>query len=407
MKGPKHSSPYLKMRVLGAIDFAEGYSIRDRIRKVAEMSFTDEHGFPRKFTWRTIETWRTRYRNYGITSMINKPRSDKGQRRKMDPQAVLEAVEQVIPFLKQDQQLNKALIYRLCIEKGLLRREEIAPNTFSRFLMEHHLLKNNRLDTEKREAWSKQYANQLWQGDSKQGPFIKINGIPKQTWLIALIDDASRTLTHGEFFFHNDTDSLIKTLQAGIYKRGIPEQLYFDNGSNYVAAEISLVCARTGIILSHTQVRDAAAKGKIERFFRTVDDCFLCRILDLSSLDALNRQFWSWLEEEYNSRVHSSIQMKPVDRFGLDLNRIKYLPPCEMNDELFYLEDGRTVKKDNTFMFKNVRFEAPRDLREKKISIRFERINPDSRVVVYYNNQRMGEAKRLITFQNDKFNKEN
>ena len=41
-------SSYLKMRVLGAIDMAEGDTIVARIKKVSEMTFTDEDGQPRK-----------------------------------------------------------------------------------------------------------------------------------------------------------------------------------------------------------------------------------------------------------------------------------------------------------------------------------------------------------------------
>ena len=36
---------YLRMRVLGAIDMAEGNSIQARIRAVSQMTFTDEEGY--------------------------------------------------------------------------------------------------------------------------------------------------------------------------------------------------------------------------------------------------------------------------------------------------------------------------------------------------------------------------
>src|SRR5690606_8395028 len=108
-------------------------------------------------------------------------------------------------------------------------------------------------------------------------------------------------------------------------------------------------------ILCHTPVRDGAAKGKIERFFRNVREGFLNRRLDLSSLEALNRAFTAWVEDEYHQREHSSLGMKPIDRFGLDLNRIRFLPPNEMSDELFFVEQPRTVLADNTFSLKNTR----------------------------------------------------
>ena len=74
---------YLKMRVLGAIDMAEGNSIQSRIQAVSQMTFTDEDGHPRQFTWRTIQTWFSRYQKHGVTVMENQPRSDKGKVRKV------------------------------------------------------------------------------------------------------------------------------------------------------------------------------------------------------------------------------------------------------------------------------------------------------------------------------------
>ena len=64
----KRVSPYLKMRVLGAIEYAPGASIVARIRHVAEASFTDEDGRRFQFTWRTIQTWYSRYKKDGITN---------------------------------------------------------------------------------------------------------------------------------------------------------------------------------------------------------------------------------------------------------------------------------------------------------------------------------------------------
>jgi hypothetical protein len=50
---------------------AEGHSIQARIQAVSQMSFTDEQGHPRQFTWRTIQTWYSRYQKHGVTVMEN------------------------------------------------------------------------------------------------------------------------------------------------------------------------------------------------------------------------------------------------------------------------------------------------------------------------------------------------
>jgi putative transposase len=396
----KHASAYLKMRILGAIDYALGKSITERIKNVAHQTFTDEDGHPRTFTWRTISTWLYRYKSQGVTGIENKSRRDKGLPRKVTPEALMEALNIARKYFR-DEKCDKMRLYRYCIEQGLLNKDQIAQTTFYRFIREYELLKDDdQLSNKKRLAFAMQYANQLWQGDTMFGPYtLDHNKKHRQTKLIAFIDDASRVVAHGEFFFDENIDTLVKTLKAAFYKRGIPEQLYVDNGSIYTSQEITLICARIGCILRHTPVRDGSAKGKIERFFRRVRQQFLSKNLDLSSLKTLNDQFHLWLEDEYNSTHHCAIGMKPIDRFSFDLKRIRFLPPSETNDELFYAEETRKVKKDNTFSFKTIRYETPVDLRDKLITIRYDR-NTLNHIVIYYKDQRMGEAKPVDLIAN-------
>lgn len=403
----KNPSLYLKLRVLGAIDMACGKNMRQRYEQVAQMVFSDEKDKKWQFTWRTIQTWHYYYKRYGVTRLDQKTRFDKGSHRKVTPEQLLEAINQVLPAFRKRKTYNKSDIYRICIEKGILQKQQIAPTTFYRFIREYELLKDNPQNNKKRMAFAMQFANQLWQADTMFGPYIKDhNAKMMPTKLIAFLDDASRLICHGQFFFNENTDALVTAIRSAFYKRGIPQQLYVDNGSIYTCSEISLICARVGCILRHAPLRDGAAKGKIERFFRTVREQFLAKTLDLSSLSTLNRQFNSWVEQDYNCSNHSSIGMTPLDRFGLDLKLINFLPPSQENDELFYNEDFRKVKKDNTFSFKSNRYEPPAYLADKNITIRFDRGN-NSRIIVYYKDQRIGEANPLDLIANGKiFNKE-
>ena len=214
--------------------------------------------------------------------------------------------------------------------------------------------------------------------------------------------DRPLSLSHGQFFAAENVDTLIESLRAAFYKRGVPHSLYVDNGSIYCSKEIIQITARVGCLLHHTPMRDGAAKGKVERFFRTVRDQFLARALDLSSLDALNRQFALWVEEQYNAQVHSVIGMSPLDRFALDRKWVRFLPPNEANDELFFVEEQRHVRADNTFSFKSLRFEAPRHLPDRTIHIRFQRFRPLERVIAYYKGERMGQARLLNAIVNDR-----
>ena len=106
---------------------------------------------------------------------------------------------------------------------------------------------------------------------------------------------------------------------------------------------------RLDIRLSHAPVRDGAAKGKIERFFRGFRDRFLVTHQSFDSLEQLNDLAQEWIENQYNNQPHSSIQMKPLDRFNLDHSRIDYLVNNEFTEEVFFVEEDRKVSAVNVF----------------------------------------------------------
>ncbi len=395
----KNPSSYLKIRVLAAIDYAEGKTHNAKIKNVANQTFIDEEGNPRKFTWRTISTWFYRYKNRGVTGLDVKQRSDKGIVRKVTPEELLEAINTVTPRF-HGKSHTKMDIFRECIKDGLMTKDQLSQTKFYRLIRDYDLLDDKPENQPKmRKAFSMQYANDLWQADTMFGPYVDEGGKKIQAKLIAFIDDASRVICHARFYLTDTAYDLVDAFRSAIYKRGVPKQLYVDNGASYSSLELKNVCDRIGCILRFTPVRDAAAKGKIERFFHTVRMQFTSRILDLSSLDALNKQLVRYVEDEYNDRVHSAIAMKPIDRFALDSKRINFLSPCEENDELFYAEIERSVSNDNTFRNNNKRYETPVNLAKKKVQLRFDRRSPD-KLIVYYKGQRMGKARPLNQIDN-------
>lgn len=281
------------------------------------------------------QTWRLRYKKHGFTAICPRERSDKGKTRKISPEQLLEAIEQVKPFFRGNA-FNLTEMYRRCIEKGLLRREQIAPNTLRRRVKQfERLTPEQEVTNKKRLAFAKAHANEAWQSDTRLGPRVKNGERLVQSKLIAFVDEASRLCCHGEFFAEENSPAFKTAFKKALYKRGLPQLLYVDNGSIYSTAERSKIGARLGIRLCKTPVRDAAAKGKIERYFRTVRDQFLIRELDLSSMERLNEQFIAWAEDQYNHRHHSALGMKPTDRYALDRERIQYLPPSQYSEELF------------------------------------------------------------------------
>jgi transposase InsO family protein len=397
MPSAKKPPVELRLRVLSAIDYAPGNSVQARIRAVADRTFIDNHTqVAYRFTWRTISTWLYRFKKHGLTCLDNKTRADKNAYRKVQVNELAEAIHEVMPSLRVNKVgvIPKSVLYRQLLKHNLLQRHQLAPTTFYRMVRENQLLKE---DTQQklRLSFAMPFANDLWQADTLYGPSIKqADGKWRKTFLIAFIDDASRVITHSQFFYRDNTDNMIEAFRTALYKRGKPARLYVDNGANYISQEILKACLRLNIKLTHAPVRDGAAKGKIERFFRGFRDRFLTQHPLFDSLEDLNQKSQHWVERDYNAQHHSGIQMIPLDRFNLDLPRIKFLTDDEFSEEVFFAEEDRMVSKTNVFSINSQKFECPVDLREKKIQVRFNRSQRD-RFIVYFAGQRMGPAEPL------------
>lgn len=384
----------LRLRVLSAIEFAPGDNQRQRIKAVADRKFLEPlSGIEYQFTWRTISTWLYRFKKQGITSLDNKTRADRYSYRKVQPNELAAAINEVLPTLSFNKTgvIPKSTLYRQLLAKDFFCRSQLSQTSFYRMVKQHELLsaeQNQKL----RRSFAMQFANEMWQADTMYGPAIKqSDGSSRKTFLIAFIDDASRVITHGEFFYRDNTEKLIEAFRSALFKRGKPERLYFDNGANYSAKELMQACLRLDIKLTHAPVRDGAAKGKIERFFRGFRDRFLTLETGFESLQELNKKAQHWIENDYNNGHHSGIQMHPIDRFNLDHSRIHYLTDDEFTEEVFYVEEQRKVSKTNVFSINSQKFECPVDLRGKKVEVRYDR-SKRNRFLVYFNGKRMGQA---------------
>lgn len=398
----KVPSVELRLIVLSAIDYAPGNTIVDRIKAVAERTFHDpKTGCSHQFTWRTISTWLYRFKKDGITTIDKKTRADKNQTRKISVHELAEAIKEILPSLRHNKTgvIPKSVIYRRLLEDGYFHRHQLATTTFYRFVRDHQLLDDHAVNKH-RLSFAMQYANELWQADTMHGPAIQQpNGRWRKTFLIAFLDDASRVITHAQWFYHDDTANMIEAFKSALFKRGKPERLYFDNGSNYTSKEILQACIRLNIHLSHAPIRDGAAKGKIERFFRGFRDRFLTQHLAFDTLQDLNDKTQAWIEQEYNAKPHRGIQMVPIDRFNLDISRIQFLTDDDITEEVFFVEEERKVSKTNVFSLHRQSFECPVDVRGKTVQVRFDRVKRH-RYIVYFAGKRLGDAMPLNLHHN-------
>ena len=215
--------------------------------------------------------------------------------------------------------------------------------------------------------------NELWTGDALHGPVIA----GRKTILFCFIDDHSRAVMGARFGYHEDTVRLAAALRPALAARGVPEQVYVDNGSPFVDSWLLRACAVLGIRLVHSTPRRPQGRGKIERFFRHVRTAFLPHLTSeiLADLAQLNRVFWAWLEAEYHQTPHGGLDgQTPLDRFLHDQALIR--PAPEHLEAWLRMKVTRRVGRDRTVHLDGRLYEAPDGYAGETVEVLYDPYDP-------------------------------
>ena len=136
-----------------------------------------------------------------------------------------------------------------------------------------------------------------------------------------------------------------------------------DNGAAYRSATLQGICARLGIHLIYCRPYAPEAKGKLERWHRTLRDQFLSEIdpRQILHLADLNARLWAWLEQIYHRTAHAGLDgLAPLARYQQDLPKVRSLGTrATQLDAVFYHREKRFVRKDGTVSYQGQRFEVP------------------------------------------------
>jgi len=336
-------------------------------RNVASKTHDLPNGKSVKFSPNAIKKWYQNYLKNGFDGLISKPRSDAGVPRVLtnDVIAKIHELKANFPYI------TGKLVYQKLLEDGYIKASKVSLASVLRYIRDNNL-KRNQLAPVERKAFEMEFANDCWQSDSSHGPVIKFNGQKYKTYLISIIDDASRLLTHAEFFFNDNAVNMQIVLKKAIAKYGLPKRLYVDNGSSYKNDQLSLICASLGIVLIHTPPYSPQNKGKIERSFRTIKDNWMngCDWNTFDSLESLNSEFNKYLLDKYLNNTHSALGITPRERYLKDHQKIKFVTPEKLENDFLH-RITRKVNNDATIFLNSKQFEVPQKYIGQRINIRY------------------------------------
>jgi hypothetical protein len=172
---------------------------------------------------------------------------------------------------------------------------------------------------------------------------------------------------------------------------------------------MQFICASIGTILSFARPYSPESRGKIERWFRTLQTQWMNVINwnDFSSLEELNKSLYKYVEENYNSKVHSSINEKPIDKFIRHIDIIRFIPTKQELDYIFLYRVTRVVKKDSTISIQNILFEVPLKYVGESISIRYDPTNMDKAFIFSNDNLLLDTIYPIKKIDNSKIRRAN
>ena len=184
-----------------------------------------------------------------------------------------------------------------------------------------------------------------------------------------------------EFGFFENTKLIEQVFKEAILAYGLPDRLYVDNGPSFSSDYLKKVCAVVGIGLVHSKPYDSPSRGKIERWFKTVRECFLVSLPEESfvrmDIKTLNDHFRRWLRDDYHHRNHNGIETRPIDRYQDSITKYPTRRiDEEMLDEFFMVRQERTANNDSTVSFQSVIYEVPPAYIGKKVELRYVQDRP-------------------------------
>lgn len=260
----------------------------------------------RTFSAATLERWFYAYKKHKLEGLKPRRRKDRGRAKRLKP----EARKLLCDVRREHPSASVPLILRTLETQGQLKKDAVSATTLRRLFVDEGLDRIGLRDgggTKTRLRWQAERPGALWHGDVCYGPALKIDGKSKPLRIHGLMDDASRYVVALEAHHTEREIDMLGIFVRALRRQGPPDAFYLDNGSTYRGDTLAIACARIGITLVHARPYDPEARGKMERFWRTLREGCLDFLGSLSSLHDVNVRLWAFLDAHYHLSPHAGL----------------------------------------------------------------------------------------------------
>lgn len=336
-------------------------------QELSERKFRYIDGNMVKVSPASIERWYYTYTKKGFDALKPMNRNDIGKARKLDEDTMMA----IVHYITEHPRIPATAIYEALISNGYIANKDVSLSTVSRFVSAYKKNKDISVVKEMR-RYEAEHINDIWCCDTTYSFKLDVGGKKQRTYIIAILDDASRAIVGCDVFFQDNFVNFLSVLKGAVTRFGKPKKLNLDNGAPYKNNQIELLGARLGIIMHHNPAYSPTGKAKIERFFCTLKDHFMAtyHLENHLSIEKFRKDLLEYINS-YNNKIHSSLNGRtPYQRFFDGKDEVKYLTQ-EFIDKSFLLEIDRTVSADNVILIDQHEYEVPYKYARKRIKLRY------------------------------------
>ncbi len=300
-----------------------------------------------KYAVSTLERWYYAYKEGGLVALKSKVRKDRGRCRNLsDEQRKL-----LLDIRREHPSATVPLILRTLVLDGRLSEGTISSSAVQRLYRQEGLDRIPMRDASSRKTrlrWEAERPGALWHGDVCHIGPILVGREKRPVRVHALLDDASRYVVALEAHHQEREEDMLGLLVRSIRRHGPPDGLYLDNGPTYRGDILRVTCGRLGISLMHAKPYDPEARGKMERFWRTLRQGCMDFMGELSSLHDVNVRLLAFLDVHYHKVPHASLMGKSPETVYGTMER----PPDDVDEaklrEALTVRVRRRVRRDCT-----------------------------------------------------------
>lgn len=298
---------------------------------------TEETGIAK----RTLQYWIRDYEQFGLKGLIRKTRSDAGKIH-LEPEIIVWIEQLILKYKRNSLTSIHRIICEQCQKQGwkqpsyyqVYKVSQSLSQSLKKLAYDGQKAYGNQYDLiHRREA---SYPNEIWQADHTLLDILVINekGQAERPWLTIILDDYSRAVAG--YFLTFQAPSAIQTAitlhQAIWHKRnldwpicGIPEQFYTDHGSDFTSNHLEQVAIDLKMNLIFSAVGVPRGRGKIERFFSSINQLFLQDLpgyIGNGTKDApmtlkdLDEKLADFIVYNYHHRTHGTTKKTPINAWN-------------------------------------------------------------------------------------------